>query len=134
MSDIPQRQNGVSSVCTAELCRNINPSTTTKIQSVMHKTANGANAPLGAGLPCEHRPHARSHLSRRRHWKCMEESSSSTPVLSGSCLHSCMQCRSAASKSPDWYSRCASSANPWKESKRLVGSGAPKQPGEETIC
>lgn len=40
-----------------------------------------------------------------------------------------MQWRSAASKSPDWYSRCASSANPWKESIRFVGSGAPAQPG-----
>lgn len=40
-----------------------------------------------------------------------------------------MQWRSAASKSPDWYSRCASSANPWKESIRFVGSGAPAQAG-----
>lgn len=40
-----------------------------------------------------------------------------------------MQWRSAASKSPDWYSRCASSANPWKESIRFVGSGAPAEPG-----
>lgn len=40
-----------------------------------------------------------------------------------------MQWRSAASKSPDWYSRCASSANPWKESIRFVGSGAPAHPG-----
>ncbi len=69
-----------------------------------------------------------SHLSSLRHWKWIEESSSSTPVLSGSCLHSCIQWRSAASKSPDWYSRCASSANPWKESIRLVGSEAPTQP------
>lgn len=65
------------------------------------------------------------HLSSLRHWKWMEDRSNSTPVLSGSCLHSCMQWRSAASKSPDWYSRCASSANPWKESIRFVGSGAP---------
>ena len=70
------------------------------------------------------------HLSSLRHWKWIEERSSSTPVFSGSCLHSCMQWRSAASKSPDWYSRCASSANPWKESIRLVGSGAPTQPKE----
>lgn len=70
------------------------------------------------------------HLSSLRHWKWMEDRSSSTPVLSGSCLHSCMQCRSAASKSPDWYSRCASSANPWKESIRFVGSGAPTHPKE----
>lgn len=70
------------------------------------------------------------HLSSRLHWKWMEDRSSSTPVLSGSCLHSCMQWRSAASKSPDWYSRCASSANPWKESIRFVGSGAPTQPKE----
>lgn len=70
------------------------------------------------------------HLSSLRHWKWMEDRSSNTPVLSGSCLHSCMQWRSAASKSPDWYSRCASSANPWKESKRFVGSGAPTQAEE----
>lgn len=60
----------------------------------------------------------------------MEDRSNNTPVLSGSCLHSCMQWRSAASKSPDWYSRCASSANPWKERIRFVGSGAPTQAKE----
>ncbi len=76
----------------------------------------------------EDRAKESSHLSSLRHWKWIEESSSSTPVLSGSCLHSCIQWRSAASKSPDWYSRCASSANPWKESICLVGSEAPTQP------
>ena len=70
------------------------------------------------------------HLSSLRHWKWMDDRSNNTPVLSGSCLHSCMQWRSAASKSPDWYSRCASSANPWKESIRFVGSGAPTQAKE----
>lgn len=64
-----------------------------------------------------------SYLSSLRHWKCIDESNKSTPVLSGSCLQSCMQCLSAASKSPAWYSRCANSANPWKESIRFVGSG-----------
>lgn len=81
--------------------------------------------------------HTEPHLSSLRHWKWMEDRRSNTPVLSGSCLHNCIQWRSAASKSPDWYSRCASSANPWKESIRLVGSGAPSQPkgGEgETTC
>jgi len=64
-----------------------------------------------------------SYLSSLRHWKWMDDSNKSTPVLSGSCLQSCMQCLSAASKSPAWYSRWANSANPWKESIRFVGSG-----------
>lgn len=64
-----------------------------------------------------------SYLSNLRHWKWMDDSNKSTPVLSGSCLQSCMQCLSAASKSPAWYSRWANSANPWKESIRFVGSG-----------
>lgn len=64
-----------------------------------------------------------AYLSSRRHWKWMDDSNKSTPVLSGSCLQSCMQCLSAASKSPAWYSRWANSANPWKESIRFVGSG-----------
>lgn len=68
-----------------------------------------------------------TYLSSLRHWKWIEERSSSTPVLSGSWRHNCMQWRSAASKSPDWYSRCASSANPWKERIRFDDSGAPTQ-------
>lgn len=66
---------------------------------------------------------SQSYLSNLRHWKWIDDSNKSTPVLSGSCLQSCMQCLSAASKSPAWYSRWANSANPWKESIRFVGSG-----------
>jgi len=37
------------------------------------------------------------YFSSRRHWKCIELRSRRTPVFSGSCLHSCMQCCSECS-------------------------------------
>ena len=47
----------------------------------------------------------------------MELRSRRTPVFSGSCLHSCMQCCSARSYSHAWYSRWASSASPTTHSR-----------------